>query len=204
MKLNRPIKIILIGMMVGLALAAAYTFFQPRLYAATARVLVTQTAASGLDPYTAIKTSERVGASLSQLINTSTFMKTALARAQGFSEYDFFYRPKTDAPADDAGRLAIWNAAVSAKTVTDTGILKITVFHPACDQAKILAGAVAQQLVDQAPGYFGPGVRAQLVDEPLCSSGPVKPNFLKNLAAGALFGLLFSGILLLSKPRSGA
>lgn len=189
-------KYLIIGAVAGLALGAVYAFFQPRLFAASARLLVTQNAASGLDPYTAIKTSERVATSLSQLIYTSTFMAGTLTRAQGFNP-DYF-------PTDDQARLSAWSQAVGAKVAADTGILKIMVFHPACDQAKILASALVDELVAKAPDYFGSGVRAQLVDGPLCSNRPAKPDVFKLTLGGGLVGLLFSSILLLSKYRSGA
>jgi len=51
--------------LLGALLALGASFAQPLRYSSTERVLITQTNATGLDPYTAIKSTERIAQNLS-------------------------------------------------------------------------------------------------------------------------------------------
>ena len=66
-------KFILLMAILGAGLALLFSLITPLQYSSTVRVLIIQPNATGLDPYTAIKSTERIATSLSELVYTSTF-----------------------------------------------------------------------------------------------------------------------------------
>jgi hypothetical protein len=57
----------------GAVLATLASFLRPIEYASTVRLLILQTNAGGLDPYTALKSTERIAQNLGVLAYTSSF-----------------------------------------------------------------------------------------------------------------------------------
>jgi capsular polysaccharide biosynthesis protein len=71
-----------------------------------------------------------------------------------------------------------------------TGLMLVSAYHPSRTQARSLVQASAQELVKQAPNFFGFSVRVQIIDSPLDSRWIARPNFLNNALAGFFLGLL--------------
>ncbi|MFA6429587.1 MAG: hypothetical protein WCV84_03775 [Patescibacteria group bacterium] len=189
--LHHAVRTLVLTAVLGVIFAVGFSFFLPLHYGSTVRVFVTQTSATGLDPYTAVKTSERVAQSLSELLHTTTFFTGTMSSAMGF-DLNYF-------PNDDLERRKLWENSVKAKIEPNTGIMAITAFHPLREQAHILANAIGQQLVEVSPTYFGTGVSVKVIDAPLDSRWFAKPNFLVNGLLGAFIGLLFGAGWLLVK-----
>ncbi len=173
-----PLWLALIGALVALGFSLA----SPLRYGSTMRVLITQPNAAGLDPYTAIKSTERIAANLSELIYTTTYFNNVLAQAQGFDASYF--------PTDEYQRRKLWKESVETQLVPGTGIMALSGFHPKRGQARILVDAAARELALETPNYFGYNVRVQVVDSPLDSPWFAKPRFLQNALIGALAGFL--------------
>ena len=187
-------------LMMAIAGAVAITlvsFLFPLRYSSTVRMLVTQTVASDVDPYTAMKSAERVAGNLAMLLQTSTFMDKTLTTAAGFDDKYF--------PSDDTDKRKLWSKTVVPTVTAGSGLITVVVYHPKVQQAEILADAAARTLVDQTSNYFGENVHAQLMDTPLNSKWIVRPRFLQNaifgLVAGFLIGFAFV-LIKIAKQRS--
>jgi capsular polysaccharide biosynthesis protein len=167
--------------LMGLVLALAFSLVQPLRYSSSVKLLITQTNSSGVDPYTAIKSTERIAQNLSEIVYTSGFFNTIM---------DDSAIDKTYFPTDEINKRKKWENTISTYVSAGTGLMSITAYHTSRDQAQALAVKVAQQLAVQAPNYFGFAVRVQVIDAPLPSRFFAKPNFATNAALGASVGFL--------------
>ncbi len=176
----------------GLLLAMGFSFAQPLRYSSTVRVLITQANATGLDPYTAIKSSERIGQNLSAIIYSSSFFDSVMTKAQVDASYF---------PSDDIDRRKKWAETVEATVDAGTGVMSVVAYHTDRAQAKELAMAVAEGIGTIAPNYFGASVRAQIIDDALPSRFFAKPDLFKNGGIGILLGFLLGTGWVLGRVR---
>lgn len=185
--LRRSWPALLFGGLAGALLAALLSFTQPLEYGSTVRLLITQPGATNTDPYTILKSNERIAQNLSQLLYTSSLFENILTQAEGVDR-DFF-------PADEYDRRRAWSRMIGTSVEPGSGLMLVTIFHPNRVQARTLVSAATQELAKQAPNFFGYSVRVQVIDAPLDSRWIARPNFLNNalagLALGALLGLLW-------------
>lgn len=176
--------------LIGVLLAVIFSLAQPLRYSSTERLLITQTNIVGIDPYTAIKSTERIGQNLTELIYTTSFFNSVMSKAQVDQAYF---------PQDEISRREKWKSAIDASIVSGTGIMTITAYHTSRAQAQELAVRVAQELVAITPNYFGYSVRMQIIDDPLPSRFFAKPDFVKNGLFGAVAGLLLGSAWVLGR-----
>ncbi len=193
--LARAWKAIALLTLLGALLGLGASFIQPLRYSSTERVLITQTNATGLDPYTAIKSTERIAQNLSEIIYTSSFFNAVMAKAQIDASYF---------PTDEIDKRKKWQQTIETEVVPDTGVVSIIAYHPNRDSATELAVRVAQELQTVTPTYFGYSVRVQIIDDPLPSRWFAKPDFLRNILAGAAIGFLLGTAWVLGKVKSVA
>lgn len=165
----------------ALVLALSFSLVQPLKYSSTVKILITQTNTTGLDPYTAIKSTERIAQNLTELIYTSAFFDAVVSDPSVRANYF---------PTDDLKRRTMWEQTITTAVSPGTGLMTITAYHPDRDQATTLAIRAAKELAVEAPNYFGFSVRAQVIDAPIPSRFIAKPDFLTNAAFGAVAGFL--------------
>jgi hypothetical protein len=180
--LRRSWPALLFGGLVGALLAALLSFIQPLEHSSTVRLLITQPGATNTDPYTILKSNERIAQNLSQLLYTSSFFENILTQAEGVDR-DFF-------PVDEYDRRRAWGRSIGTTVEPGSGLMLVTIFHPSRDQAHALVQAATQELAKQAPNFFGYSVRVQVIDAPLDSRWIARPNFLNNALAGLILGAL--------------
>lgn len=180
--LRRAWPALLFGGLVGALLAALLSFIQPLEYSSTVRLLITQPGATNTDPYTILKSNERIAQNLSQLLYTSSFFENILTQAEGVDR-DFF-------PVDEYDRRRSWSRSIGTTVEPGSGLMLVTIFHPSRDQAHALVQAATQELSKQAPNFFGYSVRVQVIDAPLDSRWIARPNFINNALAGLVLGAL--------------
>ena len=185
-------RMLLLCVLSGTVLALGISAVQPWRYSSTIRLLIMQTNATGLDPYTAIKSTERIGQNLSELVYSSSFFNAVMA--QNVVDKSYF-------PTDEIDKRKAWKEAVETVVTPGTGIMQVTAYHTDRAQATALATGVAKELADQAPNYFGYSVRVQIIDDPLPSRFVAKPDFLQNGAIGLMLGFLLGSILILARIR---
>lgn len=166
--------------LLGIALAALFTFTQPLRYGATARLLIIQRATYGLDPYTALTSAERVAGNLSELLSTTDLFTKVSAQDPQVSWNDF--------GDTDAARRKAWEGAIRAEVAAGSGLLSVTALHTEKEQAGRIAQAVADVLTSRGKEYVGGDVEIKLVDAPLVSKRPVDPNIPLLLGLGGVLG----------------
>lgn len=179
----------------GAVLAGGISFLLPREYTSSMRLLVTQANVAGLDPYTALKSTEQIAGNIRELVYSSSISNSVLAKTEGF-DASFF-------SADEIKRRKEWQEAVEVSVVPGTGILSVVAYHPDREQAKALVQGVSREIMGEAPN-FGYNAQAKIIDSPLPSKWFVRPNFAKNALYGGALGLILAIIWLildLDKPR---
>lgn len=165
----------------GLVLATLCSFLFPLQYASTVRVLITQPNATGLDPYTAVKSTERIASSLSELIGTTSFYDHVI-QTEGVDQSYY-------TGLDEHARRERWQKTIVSSIAPGTGILTLAAYHEQRTQARLLVDASARELANEAPGFFGTNVKVQVIDAPLDSRWIARPDFLKNGFYGLVVGL---------------
>jgi len=176
----------------GAVLALGFSFLQPLRYSSTERLLITQTNAAGLDPYTALKSTERIAQNLSELIYTTSFFNAVMSRAQIDPAYF---------PTDEAQKRSKWRNTIETQVSAGTGIMTVVAYHTDRAQVADLVVRTAQELVNITPNYFGYAVRVQIIDDPLTSRFYTKPDFLKNTMLGAIAGFLLGTAWVMGRQR---
>jgi capsular polysaccharide biosynthesis protein len=175
--------------------AVVITFVQPLKYASESRVLVIQNFAPETDPYLISKSNEYVSTVLSQVVGTNIFFNDVITSSPSINKNYF--------TADPRDQMKIWNNTVSAAPVADTGIINITVYHKDKKQADLINRTIDDILQSKHQNYHGSGANLQVVvlNQPLVSKYPAKPNIFLNLIAGLIFGLICALIYVYLSPE---
>lgn len=180
---------VIVIMLTVVLLSLVFTLIQPFKYESTVKIIINQKNILGLDPYTASKASERYARNISQLLYVSEFIAQVI-NSNSQIDRSFF-------PVNEDNRRAEWMKMVNAKVLPESSILQISVYHANRAQAEILAQAIATMFVKMVPEYFeNETINLKIVDKPLTSEYPVKPNILINLIFGLVAGF-FLGIAIL-------
>jgi len=171
--------IVLIFLIVG----TIATLGQPLKYRAKSRLLILQPNANA-DAYAVARANEYIGGLISEVAYSGSFLDSLNSSAYTFdrSYFDGSYKDN----------IKKWKKTISAKNNGDTGVIDIEVYHTDPQEALKIAQAVDQLIVsDQSPYRFDANqVKLNVIDQPIVSSFPVKPNLLANLALSLLFGFL--------------
>jgi len=169
----------------AVVISAGVSLINPLKYSAESRLLVVQNT-SGVDPYTVSKSNEYLGNLFSQVAYSGSFYNLVLA-----SPYDI---DKSYFSGNYNNQMRIWNKTIQTKTLSDTGIIEINVYHPNPYQAQQIALAVNDILINKNSNYQGNGqaIKVNIIDQPLISNYPVKPNLPQNILIALLASLLFS------------
>jgi len=186
--------IVLFGLL-GLVLALIISFVQPLKYSSTARLLILERTGLTTDAYTASRSEERIAENLTSVIYTTTFFNEVMTAGFGIDVSAF--------PVDDNNRRRAWARTVTATVARGQGLLTVTAFHRDIQQAEQIVRAVSQVLTEQAPDFTsGSNVQVRLIDAPLNSKYPVKPNVIANAFSGfVLGGLVGIGYVLAQSER---
>ncbi len=181
----------------GLAAAvfgAGLSFLFPLQYSSTMRLLVIQKQLSETDPYTAIKASEQIADNLGQIIYTTSFFDKVLAAKFNVDQSVF--------SQDEIKRRRQWRQMIGTQVVRGTGMLTVTVYDVDRDQAEQIARAIAFVLTTEGWQYVGGGdLQVKLVDEPLQSRFPVRPNVPANAFTGLVLGVIAGSGYVISAGR---
>ena len=170
---------ILIFVIVGLIV----TLGQPLKYRAKSRLLILQPN-TGADAYAIAKSNEYVGGLISEVIYSGSFLDSLNTSGYTFDRNYFNGNYKDNVEK--------WKKTVSAKSSGDTGVIDIEIYHTNPEEALKISQAVNQLIISgQSPYRFNPDqTKLNVIDQPVVSSFPVKPNLLVNLALSLLFGFL--------------
>ncbi|MDD5031636.1 MAG: Wzz/FepE/Etk N-terminal domain-containing protein [Patescibacteria group bacterium] len=183
--LKRKLAIMIIVILFVL-LAAGFTFTQPFKYETSFKMLVIHNFGANTDPYVASKSNEYLSGILAKVIYSNSFFEKV--DKAGFKiNKDYFGQ-------DTEKRMKEWKKTVAAKTISDTGIISVAVYHPDKLQADQIARAIAFSMQASHRLYHGYGdnVNVKIIDEPLTSRKPVKPNVILNFIGAVILGFFLS------------
>lgn len=154
-------------------------------YGAESKLLVIQNASSS-DPYTLSRSNEYLGNLLSQVVYSGSFYDLVMNSTYNIDKNYF--------SGDYRHQLKTWQKTVSTKTISDTGIIVIDVYHQNPYQAQQISLAINDVIMNKNFNYQGNGqeVKVNIIDQPLVSNYPVKPNLPQNLALAIVGGFLLS------------
>lgn len=163
-------------------------------YSAKAKVLVIQDVGKA-DAFTVSRSNEYLGNLLSQVVYSGSFFNLVLNNNQYKIDQNYFNIAYNE-------RLKLWQKTVSTRTISDTGIIEINVFHSNPDQARLIALAINDVLMTKNSNYHGSAdVKVSILDQPLVSNYPDKPNLIFNSLFALLIGLLLSLIFIYLYPE---
>lgn len=179
----------------GCVLALLLSFTRTLEFSSTTKILIAPKLGT-TDAYTVGRSAELIADNLSTILYTSTFYDDVFN-----SGYDI---DRTYFPDDVIKFRKKWNKVVSASVSRSSGILTIRAYHPDVTQAEEIARAVAFVLVTKGWNYVpGVDIAIQVVDEPVNSRYPVRPNLPVNAVSGLFLGLIGgSGFVLIRAERS--
>lgn len=159
-------------------------------YKSTVQLLIIQKYSENFDAYTAQRSAETLAESLSKIIYTSSFREQALKAPFQIND-NFSQDPKE--------RKDEWKKSIGARIV-NPGNIEISVYQQDAKQAEQLAYGIAYIMVTKGADYHGGAqqVEIKMIEKPLTSQTPVKPNTLLNTILGFVLGILTSlGIIFL-------
>jgi len=171
-----------------LVISLILTFVQPLKYSSTSKLLVVQKYSTyyGYDVYTTAKSNEYISNILSNVISSYSFYNEV--KNSGFAiDYNYFQ-------GDNNKQMKIWQKTVSAKPIADSGAMEINVYHTDKNQANEISRAINEIIKTKHMNYDGLGDRIDIIviDQPIVSSFPVKPNIAINILLGIALGLVFA------------
>jgi len=176
---RRIIRIAIAGGVVALVLS----FASPLQYRAVMRLLIIQATSPTLDAFTAGKYSEKVGRNFGNVIASSSFLERVLLA-----------NPKVDAlafPKDERKRRRAWQRTVESSVVSETSVMELRVYHKRPAQAHAIAEGIGNVLVRDAQEYTGGrDIAVKVIDSPIVSRFPVRPNIPLNTLLGLILGAL--------------
>jgi capsular polysaccharide biosynthesis protein len=185
--------IIIVGLICGIISALA-SFIFPLEYRADAQVLIISKTRSGVDPYTVVKSAERVGENLVQIMRTSDFYAKVMAQP-GYS----IDKSRFDSVSEKVKRER-WIKTIEASVVYGTGVLNLSAYSADKEQARQLAAASADALINYGWEYVGGDMTMKIINDPVVTKWPARPNVAKNAVLGFLAGMLIlSGFILIKK-----
>lgn len=168
-----------------LLVCLVFTIFQPFLYSSSVSLLVIQRSSISMDAYSALRSSERIGDSLSQIVYTSTFFDQVMD--SGYPIDTSVFSEKENKKREQ------WAEMVDTQVNRGTGLLKVSVYHEDKNQALMISKAVSYVLIAYGMDYVGASdAELRMVDSPLLSNWPVKPNVFLNIFSGLALGFLTS------------
>lgn len=173
---------ILLFSALGVVLAVLLSLIRPLEYSSTTRILITQELGV-VDAYTASRSAERIADDLSSIVYTSTFYDKVMNA--GFDIDQSYF------PADPTKERNKWEKTITASVSRSSGLLAIKAYHPDVKQAQQIAQAVAYVITTQGWTYTSGGnITVQVVDDPLNSRYPVRPNIPVNAVSGLFLGAI--------------
>lgn len=195
MLLAKRIKMILFFGIVFSLLSFGGTLFFPLQYRADAQIFIISQSRQGVDPYTTIKSAERIGENIAELLKTDDFFQKVM------SQPDYAIDQSQFIAASDRQRRKQWKKTVTGSVVYGTGVFTVSAYHRDPAQAIALSGAAAQTIVSYGWQYVGGDVTIKLVNPPVATQFPVRPNIILNTIAGFIAGCLFMSIMILRKGK---
>lgn len=181
--IKRDWRAVLAATLIIVVLAFVITIIQPFLYSSTVSVLVLQKSGFSIDAYSASKSEERIANKLAQVIYASSFLDKVMN--SGFAVERSYFK------TDEQKKRDQWSKMIETNVPAGLSKLQVTVYHKDPNQAVQIAQAVAFILTTEKREYIGiDDVDLRVLDTPLASKYPVKPNIILNIGLGVFLGII--------------
>ncbi len=191
--LRKHTKVLLLaGLLFGLASLLVSLLF-PLQYRADAQVFIISKSRYGVDPYTVVKSAERVGENISHVLKTDDFFQKITTHEGYVLNLDKFQG------VPERTKRKRWQKTIDSSVVFGTGVLNVSAYHEDPNQAKAFAGAAVDTLVAKGWEYVGGDVTMKVVNKPVVSKLPVRPNVVVNAILGFIVGVLLMGAIVLRR-----
>jgi len=172
------------------------TLIMPFKFGSSVSILVNQKSGFSIDAYSASKSEERVANKLAQVVYTSSFLDKVL---QYDTEIDRNYFS-----SDERERRKDWKSTIDADVPVGLGQLNLTIYHTDPAQAYLISDAAAKVLIRDRSEFIGIGdVELKILEYPLVSKYPLKPNIFLNFGLSIVVGIIlaFAYIVLTYNPE---
>jgi capsular polysaccharide biosynthesis protein len=168
-----------------LAVVIVFSAAQPFRYNSNLKLLTIINFKENVDPYTASRSNEYLSNLLARIVVSGSFFEKI--KESGFNiDKNYF-------SGSEKKQMKKWGQTVKTKSVADTGMISVDVYHTDRAQAEEIAKAVAYTLQTTNSQYhgFGSGVEIKIIDDPLTSNYPVLPSVPLNLGLAVAFAVIF-------------
>ncbi len=180
-------KLILAAGLVLAIVSLLISLVLPAEYRADAQVLIISKSRYGVDPYTVVKSAERVGENIAQVMSTDDFFEKVMSQPGYVID-----KSKFEDISERKKRKA-WQKTISTSVVYGTGVLNVSTYSTSKNQARQLAGAAVDTLAAKGWEYVGGDVTIKVVNNPVVTNWPVRPNALVNTVLGFIIGVVLMG-----------
>jgi capsular polysaccharide biosynthesis protein len=186
--IKRKKQTIMSVVLVFLVVAMIISFAQPLKYSSDSRLLVVQNFPEETDPYAISKANEYLTSVLSKVVSSNLFYEDIMD--SGFLINRTYFSKNDNAKKE----MKKWRKTVYAKPLSDSGIIDIKVYHQDKSQLKQIANAINFILKSKHNLYHGAGnnITIKIIDRPIISTWPTKPNVLLNVFIALVFALILS------------
>lgn len=163
--------------------------FQIPEYSSTARIMIIQRSLQDSDAFIAARSSERLSIILSEVIYSNSFFNDVLKASPGITD-DFGSEP--------AERRKGWKRQVKNRIDSDKGILDIAVYDKNKVQSTEILNGILKMLTENGEKYHGGGsnIQIRVIDEPLVSKDPARPNTIMNTVLAAILALVGTSVFI--------
>jgi len=178
-----------------LLIAVLATVSQPFKYGSSVKLLTVYSFKENTDPYVTSKSNEYLSNLLSRIVYSNSFFEKV--KKSGFNIDKTYFK------GDDRKQMKIWAKTVKSRNVIGTGVIELDVYHTNREQAEQIARAITFIIQTEHSQYHGYGknVEIKILDKPMTSKYPVKPNILLNLMLAISFGSMFAIVYIYFFPE---
>lgn len=173
-----------------LAVATALTLVIPLKHGASSRILIVQDFPEGTSSYAITQSNQHLSKLLARVVDSSAFFRDVLD--SGYNINTSYFSPT----GDSQEMIKEWRNTVEARAVNDgEGIIEIDVYHTERFQLEQISGAVIATLKNNHVEYHGlkDTLSLKIIDEPIISNFPVRPNIFHVFSLALILGLISSG-----------
>ena len=186
--LSKYAKMILLWGVIFALVAGIGSLIWPKQYSATSQLLLISRDRTGVDPYTQAKSAERIGENLAEVLKTTDFYSKVFELSTATFDKTRWQN------LTERNQRKQWQKDVQANMIYNTSLLSVSAYSKTQDDAVALSQAVTETLVNRGWEYVGGDVSLKVVNAPLVSRLPARPNILLNIALGFALGILLSGL----------
>ncbi len=185
-------------LLVCLALTVLLIAIQPFKYGSTSRLLVSQKFTAGTDAYTISQSNNFLSKLFARVVQSESFYNDIIS--SGYSIDESYFTEE----GSRKEKMKKWNKTVkSSSPNTGNGIVEIKVYHSDQGQVEQIAQAVNYVLKTQNREYHGLGdkIFLKVIDRPLVSEKPERPDVLMIFPISVLLALFLAGVYIYFFPE---